>query len=78
MMLDKELMILFDGSDTKVVNFYVFNNSNGTIRWLIPTSSSFPTFLTFYNSSGTKAELLKYVVRLLYFFRIKQFVLKKK
>lgn len=76
-MVDEELNKLFSGTNQIEVSFYVFNNTDGTIRWLIPISAKHPTFLTFYNSSGFKAKLLKLIVRFLYVFRINRFVLKK-
>lgn len=39
--------------------FYYINNPDKTIRWIYPTSTRYPSFLTLYNASGAKAALIK-------------------
>lgn len=39
--------------------YYFFNNPNGTMRWVYPTSLKFPSFLTLYNASGWKSKLIQ-------------------
>lgn len=46
--------------------FHYINNPDKTLRWVFPTGLKKPSFLSFYNSSGWKANLLSSMLRFAY------------
>ncbi|GAB1268526.1 hypothetical protein NBRC116493_17790 [Aurantivibrio infirmus] len=54
------------------------NNKDGTLRWVYPSSSSIPTFLSFYNQSSIKASLFAIGIKILFEIGLSRFVAKKK
>ena len=50
--------------------FYFVPNPDGTIRWIYPKSLKKPSFLSFYNTSSTRAKILASIFRLSFYFRL--------
>lgn len=59
-------------SETCFVNCYYRNNPDGSIRWIWPAALSEPLFLRFYNSSGRRARMLVFLIRLLFALRMQR------
>ncbi len=55
-------------------SFYYFNNPDGTIRWIWPSTLKKPTFLAFYNSAYKNAVLLKKLMRVAFRARLTSFI----
>lgn len=60
----------------KTKKFLYFPNKDGSIRWLIPAENKTPGFLTFYNRSGLKANIIYKAISMLYKLNLQKFVLK--
>ncbi len=52
-------------------SYQFFNNPNGTIRWIYPKTLKYPSFLTLYNASGWKSELIRWAFQLAFRFGFK-------
>ncbi|MEO1435483.1 MAG: hypothetical protein AAFV80_08095 [Bacteroidota bacterium] len=53
--------------------YYLFyNNPNGTMRWIYPGNTTFPSFLNLYNGSGLKAKLFTLAMTTTFRFRMPQ------
>ncbi len=50
--------------------FYFISNPDSTIRWIYPKSLKKPSFLSFYNTSSTRAKILASIFRLSFYFRL--------
>ncbi len=54
--------------------FLSINNPDGTIRWFIPDSSNYPSFLNLYNGSGLKAALFSVASRVAFYLGLKRWI----
>jgi thymidylate kinase len=54
----------------RAIEWQYIQNPTGTIRWIYPSSISKPWFLSFYNFTYWKAALYKFIVQVLFAFRL--------
>ena len=58
-----------DNAIFKSKTYYYINNRDETIRWIFPSESKSPTFLSLYNSAGLKATIYKIGIKASFLFK---------
>lgn len=59
-----------NGDKSEFASFFYFNNPDGTIRWVIPTTERKPHFLHMYYRGSTRGKIIAAFFNLAYLFRI--------
>lgn len=52
--------------------FHYINNPSGGMRWIFPSSASYPSYLSLYNGSGLKAKIYRLISQIAFFFGLKR------
>jgi thiamine kinase-like enzyme len=59
--------------NTGVIYNYI-SNPDGTVRWVYPKSTSYPSFLNFYSTSTLKAKLFNILIKLAFALKLRNYV----
>jgi hypothetical protein len=59
------------------IQLLAYNNPDGTIRWIFPSSSKNPLMLKFYGVIGWKSKLFSLAIQLIFLFGLKKIIAKQ-